>query len=178
LCCYCSECYLREIQGANWDAGIIVASNVDAQECACLCVNYTRPCSGVDYSVDDRSCFLHLRTAQPLGIQPASCCVRYDYSCDSESSLVILRRALHRCPIRIEISRQLQHIIASVSVTEISTITTAELSGIVAAANIFRGQRWYRWIGRCRVPTGTIPLYFVTVWLQFPMKILTYNQRV
>ena len=78
-------CYLREIQGANWDAGIIVASNVDAQECACLCVNYTRPCAGVDYSVDDRSCFLHLRTAVPLGIQPASCCVRYDYSCNSAS---------------------------------------------------------------------------------------------
>jgi len=85
VCCLYSECWLQEIEGANWDAGSIVASNVDAVTCACLCVNSSTTCEAVDYSVRDRSCFVH-RTI--LGRQPVSCCVRYEYTCNSTYTIV------------------------------------------------------------------------------------------
>jgi len=78
--CACAECWLHEIEGANWDAGEIVASNVDAMTCACMCVNSSRPCGAVDYAVTDRSCFRHENN---VGRQPSTCCVRYEYSCNS-----------------------------------------------------------------------------------------------
>ena len=69
---------------------MIVASNVDPLTCACFCANSTTPCEAVDYSVQDRSCFLHQRI---LGRQPASCCVRYEYTCNSSYTLSLLEIA-------------------------------------------------------------------------------------
>jgi len=74
-----AECWLQELVGANWDAGRVVASNVAPLTCACLCANASSQCEAVDYSVNDRSCFMHQRI---LGRQPAPCCLRYEYTCD------------------------------------------------------------------------------------------------
>ncbi|ESN92318.1 hypothetical protein HELRODRAFT_194269 [Helobdella robusta] len=78
-------CYVRSLISMNADGGQRYPDPVSNETCALQCLQLYPQCVAADWSISDRTCYLHNSFS---GRKPSPCCNRYEITCTSTNPAI------------------------------------------------------------------------------------------